>query len=106
MKLTEIINTVEIIEKYSPDFTINMLRVFLYVAVNPDKTQKEIQQDLNINIGTISRVVLSLTEGGSKKKGLRLLKGVLNTDDYRSRTYFLTNKGLKLIAELTGGNNE
>ncbi len=106
MKLAVIIDAVDKIEKYSPDFTINMLKVFLYVATHPDRTQKEIQQDLNINIGTISRVVLSLTEGGSKKKGLRLLKGVLNTDDYRSRTYFLSNKGLKLVAELTGGEDE
>lgn len=82
------------------EMTTQMIKVLLYVAGNPAKTQKEICEATGINKGTISRVVLGVSSGNSKKGGLKLIKGVVNMEDYRSRQYYLTNKGQELIARL------
>ena len=82
------------------EMTTQMIKVLLYVAGNPAKTQKEICEATGINKGTISRVVRGVSSGNSKKGGLKLIKGVVNMEDYRSRQYYLTNKGQELIARL------
>lgn len=99
MDMGNLKEAIEILDNQSisnREMTAQMIRVLLYVAANPAKTQKEICIETGINKGTISRVVQGLSTGSSKKGGLKLIKGVLNMQDYRSRQYYLTNKGLEL----------
>ena len=103
MDMGNLKDAIEILDNQSisnREMTAQMIRVLLYVAANPAKTQKEICIETGINKGTISRVVQGLSTGSSKKGGLKLIKGVLNMQDYRSRQYCLTNKGLELIARI------
>ena len=103
MELRKLMTAVELLENQAVsnrEMTSQMIRVFLFVAENPAKTQKEMAQILNINGGTISRVVTGLAGGSSRKAGLKLIKAVLNDADYRSKQYFLTNKGVELSARV------
>ena len=103
MELGKLMAAVEILENQSVsnrEMTSQMIRVFLFVAENPAMTQKEMAQILNINGGTISRVVTGLADGSSRKAGLKLIKAALNNTDYRSKQYFLTNKGVELSARI------
>lgn len=103
MELRKLMTAVELLENQAVsnrEMTSQMIRVFLFVAENPAMTQKEMAQILNINGGTISRVVTGLAGGSSRKAGLKLIKAVLNNTDYRSKQYFLTNKGVELSARI------
>ena len=103
MELGKLMAAVEMLENQSVsnrEMTSQMIRVFLFVAENPAMTQREMAHVLNINSGTISRVVTGLADGGSSKAGLKLIKAVQNQTDYRSKQYFLTNKGVELSARI------
>lgn len=103
MELGKLMTAVEMLENQSVsnrEMTSQMIRVFLFVAENPAKTQKEMAHVLKINSGTISRVVTGLADGGSNKGGLKLIKAVQSQIDFRSKQYFLTNKGVELSARI------
>lgn len=103
MELGKLMAAVEMLENQSVsnrEMTSQMIKVFLFVAENPAMTQKDMAQALSINGGTISRVVTGLADGGSNKGGLKLIKAVQNQTDFRSKQYFLTNKGVELSARI------
>lgn len=110
MQIQDINKAINLIEtsadksRLARNFTVSMLKVFFYVAEHPACTQKEIQNNLNLSAGNMSGLMRGLGAGGStstvRKGGYNLIKEMLSFEDYRQKEYFLTDKGVKLVAKI------
>jgi DNA-binding MarR family transcriptional regulator len=79
------------------DFTLQLLVVFLYVALHDGCRQQEVVKATGKSEAAISRMVDWLGhEHRSGKPGLRLVVRKQDPENYKCRQLFLTPKGARL----------
>jgi DNA-binding MarR family transcriptional regulator len=88
----------------SPDLTIRQVLAMLYVASRAPEpvTQQQLQFDLDMQKGTVSKVVSSLTGqlGAAKANGLDVFRVDINPEDTRGRIIMLNKDSDKLLTKV------
>ena len=107
MQIDQLTQALKLFEAYNTSkvgFSLDMIRVFLFIATNDRPIQNTIIHSLNIPSPTLNRVISDLSKRTRKQAlicpGLDLIEREENEQDMRQKPLILTKKGKKLLEEL------
>jgi DNA-binding MarR family transcriptional regulator len=96
------LNILDLLAKeVSPELQIQTLRTFLFIASRGECTQKDVEHNLNLTGGSVSRNVSYWTERRyDREKGMGFIDRVEDDYDRRLRKLTLSKEGQKFYNKL------